>query len=309
MHTTRLRVSGTSLRLADGGLADGQLLTALRRRPGRGRLRGPGAPPRADGAGRLPARAAQRPGRRGRLPGHLPRPGRKAAGGRRREAVGSWLYGVAYRTALRRAGPATRRPPERQVDPMPQPEGRRRPAAGLAAAAGPGAEPAAREVPRRRGAVRPGGAAAARRRPGSSGLPEGTLSSRLATARRMLAAAGRLRAGARGAPWRRRWRRGVGAGAGGLVASTARAAALVAAGQAAAVATPAALLLNEVLRAMLLTKLKAYVAVALVAVVLCAWGLAYRATGQDRPGENRPSPRAAARPLSDLEVLKRRWPS
>jgi hypothetical protein len=56
---------------------------------------------------------------------------------------------------------------------------------------------------------------------------------------------------------------------------------------------------------MLLTKLKTYGAVVLVAVVLGAWGLAYRAAGQDRPGGDRAAPRAETRPLSDLEILKR----
>src|SRR6516225_10361282 len=48
---------------------------------------------------------------------------RKAASVVPREAVGSWLYGVAYRTALgARARRARRRATERQVDPMPQPQ-------------------------------------------------------------------------------------------------------------------------------------------------------------------------------------------
>src|SRR5262249_41027399 len=51
----------------------------LRPHPRGGRVRRPGAPPRADGLGRLPPYPPQPPGRRGRLPGHLPRP--RAQGG------------------------------------------------------------------------------------------------------------------------------------------------------------------------------------------------------------------------------------
>ena len=47
---------------------------------------------------------------------------RKAASIARRELVGNWLYGVAYRTALEaRAAAARRRTRERQVSPMPEP--------------------------------------------------------------------------------------------------------------------------------------------------------------------------------------------
>jgi hypothetical protein len=47
---------------------------ALRPAPRGGRLRGAGAAARADGLGAVPAGAGRRAGRRGRLPGHLPRP-------------------------------------------------------------------------------------------------------------------------------------------------------------------------------------------------------------------------------------------
>jgi len=48
---------------------------------------------------------------------------RKAASVRPREAVGNWLYGVAYRTALEaRTKIARRRAREKQVSEMPQPE-------------------------------------------------------------------------------------------------------------------------------------------------------------------------------------------
>src|SRR5262249_2738067 len=44
-------------------------------RAGRGRVRGAGDPPRADGPGRLPPGAGRPARRRGRVPGHLPRAG------------------------------------------------------------------------------------------------------------------------------------------------------------------------------------------------------------------------------------------
>jgi hypothetical protein len=131
------------------------------------------------------------------------------------------------------------------------------------------------------------------------GLTTGTLARRLVTGRRLLA--------------ERLSRRGVTLAGGALavalaegataavpapwVQATARAATLLSAGQAAAAATPAALLMKEVLRAMLMTKLKVYVTTALVAVLLGAGGLAYRAAGQ--------APQPGAMPLTDLEVLRR----
>jgi hypothetical protein len=92
-----------------------------------------------------------------------------------------------------------------------------------------------------------------------------------------------------------------------LAATTVKAVALVAAGQVAGVAPPAVVLMNEVLRAMLMTKLKVYVAVGLVAVLLGAGGVAFRAAGQERvagdpaPAEKRAEPRA----LTELELLRR----
>src|SRR5436190_7109258 len=47
---------------------------------------------------------------------------RKAASLRRPESLGNWLYGVAYRIALRARAAAARRALERQVEDMPAPE-------------------------------------------------------------------------------------------------------------------------------------------------------------------------------------------
>jgi RNA polymerase sigma factor (sigma-70 family) len=300
MRTGGLRNVLEHLRLADGGLTDGQLLArfldgrdeaafaALVRRHG----------PMVLGVCR-------------RVLGHEQDAedafqatflvlARKAASVAKREAMASFLYGVAYRTALRaKAQAARRRATERQVEEMPHP------------AVGPPEAQDWRPVldrelsrlpPKYRAALVLCDLECKPRREAARqlGLPEGTLASRLATARRMLAArlakcgvslsggalAVALAEGASAAvpaPW---------------VHSTAKAATLLAAGQAAAVATPAALLMNEVLRAMLMTKLKGFgVAAALLAVLLGVGGLAYRAPGQ--------APQGGARPPTDLEVLRR----
>jgi RNA polymerase sigma factor (sigma-70 family) len=114
---------------------------------------------------------------------------RKAASLRSRELVGNWLYGVAYRTALKaRTAAARRRARERQVEEMPHPEvvpdeawsdlqplldrelerlpDKYRVPLVLCELEGRGRKEVARLLR----------------------LPEGTLSSRLATARRLLAA-------------------------------------------------------------------------------------------------------------------------
>jgi RNA polymerase sigma factor (sigma-70 family) len=226
---------------------------------------------------------------------------RKAGALGKREAVGSYLYTVAFRAALEaRAALSRRRARERQVDQMPHRE--------VAPAEPQDWRPLLDEelnaLPEKyRAAVvlcdlegRPRKEAAR-----LLGLPEGTLSSRLAAARRALA--GRLA------------RRGValsggalaGALAGGasaqvpaaLVWGTARAAALVAAGQLAAVSTPAAGLTREVLKAMFLAKLKV---VAATAVVLAALGgIAWQASG------GRGSAHAAppGKPTSEAEALRK----
>jgi RNA polymerase sigma factor (sigma-70 family) len=307
MHTTRLGRALDHLRLADGGLADGQLLTrfidghdeaafaALVRRHGPMVL---GVCKRVLGHDQDAEDAFQ---------ATFLVLARKAAAVIKREAVASFLYGVAYRTALgARARLLRRRATERQVRDMPQPEVPPpqaqdwRPVLDRELSRLPEKYRAAVVLCDLEGKLR-------REAARQLGLPEGTLSSRLTTARRMLARrlakagltlsggalAAALAEGAAAAvpaPW---------------VSATARAATLVAAGQAAAVATPAALLMNEVLRAMLLTKLKVYVAVTLVAVLLGAGGLAYQASGQPAPTEAKPAPRAAARPLTDVEILRR----
>jgi RNA polymerase sigma factor (sigma-70 family) len=227
---------------------------------------------------------------------------RKAASVVKREALASFLYGVAYRTALRaRARVAKRQAAERQVEHMPHP-----------AVASPEAQdwrpvldrelellPEKYRAPvvvcdlegkTRREAAR------------QLGLSEGTLSSRLARARRLLA--------------KRLSRHGVALSGGALAvalaegasaavpaalaAGTVKAAVLVAAGKMAA-AGPAAILMKEVLETMLIRKLKVAIFTAVVAVLLGAGGLVYRAAGQ-APA---PEKRADNRPRTELEALHR----
>jgi RNA polymerase sigma-70 factor (ECF subfamily) len=198
-------------------------------------------------------------------------------------SLAAWLHGVAYRVALRcRCAAARRRSCERQVGQMPQPEVAPpepqdwRPLLDQEVNALPEKYRAAVVLCDLEGKTRKEAA-------GLLGVPEGTLSSRLAQARALLA--GRLS------------RRGVALAAGALAValaggaataavpaqlavSTAKVAALVAAGQSAAVGPHAAALMHEVRRGMLMAKLKVCAALAAVTVLLGAGGFAYRAAGQ-----------------------------
>jgi RNA polymerase sigma factor (sigma-70 family) len=217
---------------------------------------------------------------------------RKAAGLRSRELVGNWLYGVAYRTAMKaRAMNAKRRTKERQATELARssdgqedwvskellgqldqalarlPEAYRVPVI-LCELEGRSRKEVARTL----------------------GLPEGTLSWRLAQAKKMLARklsrhGPALSAGAVAAVLSQ----GATSAAlpGSLLKATAQAGLRLAAGQAlsGSVPTKVVALTEGVLKAMLLTKLK--VASWAVGVVLLvgagAVGVTYRATAQDAP--------------------------
>jgi RNA polymerase sigma factor (sigma-70 family) len=226
---------------------------------------------------------------------------RKAAAVRPREQVGNWLYGVAYRTALKaRAAAARRRAKERRVRPMPHPgsetvdageELRRlldeelsrlpdkyRVAVVLCELEGRPRKQVARQL----------------------GVPEGTLSSRLATARRLLA--GRLAcrgvalAGALLATLGGETARAAVPAA--LRAETVKAATLVAAGQAVtgvAEATVAALA-EGVLKDMLLTKLKVATLVLLAVAALMAGAVLFHAGAAEPPGHKKDDPKAESGP-------------
>jgi RNA polymerase sigma factor (sigma-70 family) len=216
---------------------------------------------------------------------------RKAASVVPREMVGNWLYGVARQTALKaRATAAKRRARERQVTQMPD----------LAAVPEPDPRPnvealldqeLSRLPDKYRAAVVLCDLGGKTRKEAARQLqvPEGTLSTRLRTARAMLA--------------KRLARHGLAVSAGALAAvlspqaasagvpasvlsSTIKAASLLAAGQAAAgvISAPAAALTEGVLKTMLVTKLKA-TAVVLLAASLIGLGTAataYRALASDQ---------------------------
>jgi RNA polymerase sigma factor (sigma-70 family) len=216
---------------------------------------------------------------------------RKAASIRAREQIGNWLYGVAYRTALKaRTTDARRRAKERRAAEMSQPQAevdagwgellplldqelnrlpdKYRTAIVLCELEGRPRKEAARQL----------------------GIPEGTLSSRLATGRRMLT--------------KRLGRPGLALSAGALttaavvvpptlLASTVKAVTLVAAGQAVAagvVSVRVASLAEGVVKAMLLSKLSAGAALLAVVAVLAAGagGVTYYAAA----AEPKPAPKA-----------------
>jgi RNA polymerase sigma factor (sigma-70 family) len=234
---------------------------------------------------------------------------RKAASIRSRAHVGNWLYGVAHQTALKaRATRARRRQRESSVASMPEPAVRdqdlwgdlrplldqevsrlppkQRTALVLCALEGKTLREAAREL----------------------GCPEGTVASRLARARALLA--------------KRLTRQGVllsgaaltcvlsqratsAAVPGSVTASTITAVTRVAAGQAAAgvASVRAAALLEGVMKAMLMTKLKTALGVCLGVGLLLGGVFGYRALPGVRAAPEPPRDRLA----DTLILLDRQW--
>jgi RNA polymerase sigma factor (sigma-70 family) len=204
---------------------------------------------------------------------------RKAAAVMPREMVGNWLYGVAHQTALQARRSATRRKTrEVQVTEMPDTEAKQQDRC-------PDLQPLLDQELSRlpdhyRAVIVLSDLEGKTRKEVAQllGLPEGTVASRLARARSLLA--------------KRLTRRGVALSGGALAAalsrnvasaampasvvdSTIRAASLFAAGQA-AISTKVAALAEGVLKTMLLTKLKSVMAVLFVAALvgLIGYGVA-----------------------------------
>jgi len=231
----------------------------------------------------------------------------KAGTVRPREAVGNWLYGVAYRTALKaRTAAARRRARERlapataPAPPAPEPDDDWRPLLDRELQALPDKYRAPVVLCELEGLSRKEVAA-------RLAIPEGTLSSRLAAARQLLA--------------KRLARRGLALTAGAAVAalapptagagwpapllsSTVWAAALIAGGQAPgrAVSAEVATLTKGVLMSMALVKLR-FALVMACAVALAAglgW-LTYRGLAAEQPA---PTSAAPAAPAKDGEARK-----
>jgi RNA polymerase sigma factor (sigma-70 family) len=226
---------------------------------------------------------------------------RKAASVVKRESLGSWLYQVAYRTALEAsAANARRRAKERPMPEVPHPQvqpveaqdwrplldrelnnlpTKYREAVVLCDLGGRSRREAARQL----------------------GLPEGTLSGRLTTARRLLA--------------RRLARYGLAPAAGvaalapgatsarvpaALVWSTAQHAALVAAGRLATAPGPAVVLMKGVMTTMFLKRLKLVAGVVMVAAALGMGGVAYQAGSASGTAQAAPDA-----PVSELDALRK----
>jgi RNA polymerase sigma factor (sigma-70 family) len=232
---------------------------------------------------------------------------RKASSVVNRESLGGWLHQVASRAALRaRAGSTRRRARERPMQDVPHPE--------VAPAEPQDWRPLLdRELGRLpekyRAAIVLCDLEGRTRREAARllNLPEGTLSSRLAAGRRLLAkrlarsglaVSGGLLAAALARP------SGCPAGAqvpSALVRSTAKAAALVAAGQVAAVTPAAFVLVQGVIRAMFLNKVGRVVGAVLLVAALGAVGLAYQAGGKSGTVQAAPPDKAP----SELEALRK----
>jgi len=232
---------------------------------------------------------------------------RKAGSVRKRASVASWLYGVALRTA-REANRmrARRRSRERPMDNAPEPCDTLsspqdwRPILDQALAALPKQY---REVivlccleeqTRRQAALR-------------LGIPEGTLSWRLASAKKMLA----RQLASRGVTPASAALAALLAGEAAaqvppaLVGTTAKAALLALTGQLTAVAVPSATLTKEVLNAMFVTKMKLVVVLLTVATAIGVSGIAFHPGGTLAEAQAAPpiARAGAARDNRDIERL------
>jgi RNA polymerase sigma factor (sigma-70 family) len=230
---------------------------------------------------------------------------RKAASVVKRASLSAWLHAVAYRAALEaRTGNVRRRTRERSMPELPQPQV----APAEAQDWRPLLDDELSRLPEKHRATVILVDLEGRTRKEVArllGVPEGTVNSRLTTARQLLA--------------QRLARRGVALSGGMLSAAlaanramasvplslalaTAKAALQFAVGQTAALALPAAALTKGVFRAMLLTKLKLVVASLMVATVAGLCGLAYQATVGTGIAHAAP---AEAQTKGDLDALRK----
>jgi RNA polymerase sigma factor (sigma-70 family) len=223
---------------------------------------------------------------------------RKAGSVVKRDSLGCWLYQVAYHTALE----ARRRPREVPMSDLPHPEVAPaevqdwRPLLDRELSLLPEKYRAAIVLCDLEGRTR---REAARR----LSITEGTLSSRLAQGRTLLA--------------KRLTKCGVALSGGalavvlsqevasatlppGLVGSTARVAALMAAGQIGAASTTAALLMKGAMKTMLLKKLRVVAGAVVVVLALGAVGVGYRAGGAGSAQAAPPD-----KPQNELEALRK----
>jgi RNA polymerase sigma factor (sigma-70 family) len=217
---------------------------------------------------------------------------RKASSILKRESVGSFLYGVAYRTALKaRAIHARRRSREKQVEEMPHPEI-------------PPVEPQdwldqeLNLLPEYYRAVIVACDLEGLSRKEAAhqlGLSEGTVSSRLARGRRLLAKRLSLTSGAVAVAFAE------GAASAHVPVSLLSSATKVAVGQALA-SNAVEILVKGALKTMLLTKLKVAVGALMVVVALGASGLVYRASGQPAPIAT--EQKLGGKPRTELEALR-----
>jgi len=222
----------------------------------------------------------------------------------KRESVGSWLYAVAYRTSLEaRAVNARRRKREKQVHEMPHPE--------ILPSEVPDWRPwldqELNRLPEKYRAVIVACDLESRSRKEAArhlGIAEGTLSSRLARGRRLLAQrlapyglslsgtalAAALCESVASAQVPAAW-----------VSATTKAALLIAAGNLTAVSASSAILMKGVLKSMFLTKLKMMVGAVMIVTALGASGSVYRAVGQPAsPAEKQ----SDSKPKSEVERLR-----
>jgi RNA polymerase sigma factor (sigma-70 family) len=220
----------------------------------------------------------------------------------KRESVGSFLYGVAYRTALEaKAINARRRSREKQVEVMPQPEV----FPGEPQDWRPWLDHELHHLPETYRAVIVACDLEGRSRKEAArllGLAEGTVCSRLTRGHRLLA----KRLSRHGLPLSG----GVLAAAlseatasvtpAPLVSATVKVAVLVAVGEFSAVSTSVGILMKGAFQAMLLAKLKLAVGALMVVMALGASGLVYRASGQSGTAEKG----GGGRPATELDVLR-----